>query len=517
MEKKVIIPVPSDIERSAPEGRVTRRNLYTNSAQNKDISTKLQAVVDEAFKGELIYKEFVAFENIEQLHKAFSELMIRFDTRPDHYTKKDYQLLLSVIIGSIGFLQNNGGGGENDPLPPAVEKAVSEITDKLESVLEDVATTTESITEITSTLADYKAIIDEVVDTASKVDDSITEITTTLGEQSTAIDSVTNNIESIQQKVSDIETTIENLEITVEGGSGIEIKDNVVNAVVKEGFTTSISVGGIPAGTEIKDDKELVALLKDLLTKVIGCSFADSYVSTPNTTKYVEYGCDLVVNITASINQATAVSEDLENYNYNHTFTQSLESVNSDIWQWSIDENKTTAKGSTEYKIVTSSIKDQAVGAYTLSATSADDKAVNNQGEYLSFSPSTSGSIRGTIQVIPTLKCYIGAVNKPIDELTSDDITVLDGTNSVNLGTTKKSIQGTFTNVLNGVNSTFCIAAPQTMSLSKVIDDMGFDQRTSFTGTPVQVDIKQKNNTVYKYNVWVWKSSAPLVFNLIEF
>jgi hypothetical protein len=61
--------------------------------------------------------------------------MIRFDTRPDHYTKKDYQLLLSVIIGSIGFLQNNGGGGENDPLPPAVEKAVTEITDKLESVL----------------------------------------------------------------------------------------------------------------------------------------------------------------------------------------------------------------------------------------------------------------------------------------------------------------------------------------------------------------------------------------------
>ena len=159
MEKKVIIPVPSDIERPAPEGRVTRRNLYTNSAQNKDISAKLQAVVDEVFKGELIYKEFVAFENIEQLHKAFSELMIRFDTRPDHYTKKDYQLLLSVIIGSIGFLQNNGGD---------VEKTVAEITDKLESVLEDVATTTESITEITSTLADYKAIIDEVVDATSK-------------------------------------------------------------------------------------------------------------------------------------------------------------------------------------------------------------------------------------------------------------------------------------------------------------------------------------------------------------
>ena len=85
--------------------------------------------------------------------------MIRFDTRPDHYTKKDYQLLLSVIIGSIGFLQNNGGD---------VEKTVAEITDKLESVLEDVATTTESITEITSTLADYKAIIDEVVDATSK-------------------------------------------------------------------------------------------------------------------------------------------------------------------------------------------------------------------------------------------------------------------------------------------------------------------------------------------------------------
>jgi hypothetical protein len=49
MDERIIINTPSDVERSAPDGPVTRRNLYTNTAQNKNIPSKLQAVVDDTF------------------------------------------------------------------------------------------------------------------------------------------------------------------------------------------------------------------------------------------------------------------------------------------------------------------------------------------------------------------------------------------------------------------------------------------------------------------------------------
>ena len=49
----------------------------------------------------------VKIENGEKLKELMSELIIRFDTKPDYYTKKDYQLLLAVLTGGLSYLYAN--------------------------------------------------------------------------------------------------------------------------------------------------------------------------------------------------------------------------------------------------------------------------------------------------------------------------------------------------------------------------------------------------------------------------
>ena len=139
MENK-IINTPSDIERSATDGPVTRRSLYTNTAQNRNLPTKLQLAVNGSFAGQTKFDEFVQFESIEQLHQALSELIIRFDTRPDYYTKKDYQLLIGVLVGGLSFLNQQQVGSEE----------IEEVKGSIESLTTELLTYPEKFTAIES-------------------------------------------------------------------------------------------------------------------------------------------------------------------------------------------------------------------------------------------------------------------------------------------------------------------------------------------------------------------------------
>jgi hypothetical protein len=60
---KKIISVPSDVERSAPDGFVTYRGLDTNTLQNSRLPEKLQAVVDEAYNKGVSFGPFTPIES----------------------------------------------------------------------------------------------------------------------------------------------------------------------------------------------------------------------------------------------------------------------------------------------------------------------------------------------------------------------------------------------------------------------------------------------------------------------
>lgn len=118
-----IINVPHDIERSAPDGRVTRRSLDTTSSKNQSLPRRMQAVVDDAYKQSNVFAQYPTISSKEQLDQLLAQLIIRFDTRPEYYTKKDYQLLISVLCGALDYI----GKQESEDPEEEHEKCLSAI------------------------------------------------------------------------------------------------------------------------------------------------------------------------------------------------------------------------------------------------------------------------------------------------------------------------------------------------------------------------------------------------------
>lgn len=99
--------VPSDTEIPVHDNYGhTERALCTEFPQNKEILTKLEAVFNQEHVTEctsdLFKGDYETIVKIDDLKKALSELLIRFDTSPNYYTKEDYQYLMYIL--SYGLL-----------------------------------------------------------------------------------------------------------------------------------------------------------------------------------------------------------------------------------------------------------------------------------------------------------------------------------------------------------------------------------------------------------------------------
>lgn len=96
-----IIKISSDVQRSAPDGIVTMRSLDTSSKQNSLLPSEMRAIVDDAYKASPVFTSYPKVATVEELRQLLAQLVIKFDTRPDYYTKKDYQLLIALISGTL--------------------------------------------------------------------------------------------------------------------------------------------------------------------------------------------------------------------------------------------------------------------------------------------------------------------------------------------------------------------------------------------------------------------------------
>lgn len=102
-----IITVRHDPEIWPNKGAMTLRSLCASSPENKDLLTKLQTVVDSnnlVCDESLFEGEFEVISTIEEVKKLLSEVIIRFDTQPEYYTKEDYQFLISLLYRSLYYL-----------------------------------------------------------------------------------------------------------------------------------------------------------------------------------------------------------------------------------------------------------------------------------------------------------------------------------------------------------------------------------------------------------------------------
>jgi hypothetical protein len=102
-----VITVPSTIERPITDGPVVLRNMNSDSLKNKILSESLEEYIKNVKNITPI--KLPEIENSDDLKKLLSELIIRFDTDPDYYTKKDYRLLLTIVSGALPKLYESIG------------------------------------------------------------------------------------------------------------------------------------------------------------------------------------------------------------------------------------------------------------------------------------------------------------------------------------------------------------------------------------------------------------------------
>lgn len=105
--------VPSDTEIPAhnPIGIETQRSLCANQPENALILEKLKALYNSVTPGECspdLFDKYAidSIDNLEDLRRYLSELLIRFDTSPRNYTKQDYLFLLGLLCKSFVYIYN---------------------------------------------------------------------------------------------------------------------------------------------------------------------------------------------------------------------------------------------------------------------------------------------------------------------------------------------------------------------------------------------------------------------------
>lgn len=103
--------IPSQTEVPVTRGHPTQRSLCADNPQNRDILKKMEAlkgmweIIDsDKFQNcvnNLFPKDYVGIVGIKEIKKELTELLIRFDTNPQNYTKEDFDHLMKVICGGL--------------------------------------------------------------------------------------------------------------------------------------------------------------------------------------------------------------------------------------------------------------------------------------------------------------------------------------------------------------------------------------------------------------------------------
>ena len=99
--------IKSNVERPASKGIETHRGFCVNLPYNKDLIDQLQVVIQNIktdCKESFFEGDFDVIDNISDLKRLLTEVIIRFDTAPDYYTKSDYAALISVLYQSLLYL-----------------------------------------------------------------------------------------------------------------------------------------------------------------------------------------------------------------------------------------------------------------------------------------------------------------------------------------------------------------------------------------------------------------------------
>lgn len=497
---KQVITLPSDVEISASDGQTTLRGTYTNLARNQNLTKNLSLILEEGFTGESTYDDLPEITDLEQLQRLLSKLIIRFDTKPDYYTKKDYQLLIGVLTGALNYLYSNG---VNDSRLEDIESSIKTLQDS-------VSTTTDDVSQIR---ADHNTDIAYVQNLIQNLDTS---------KQDKLI--AGNNI------------TISGNTISAEGknytsGEGVKIENDSISAGwTGNPLTVSVNVGNYKAGDTITSDDSIVDILTHLLTKVI-----DVYVVPPTASlsgsgeKSVLYGTSIQPTLTVTLTDGKFESEDKANYNYSQKLGTVLEGASIKKAGTAISTTSTISGNTIQcigsgYKLV-SPVTYTATADVSASKNSAYKN--NNEKSEKFYAGNNSLAVSGSVTYTPYYHGFIGELDikgKSDAEirsmLTSTSLKGLTYKQQLPFAATNKSLVDTFSTKGNAI----VIACPIKYDLNQVLtqgDRVPYEElfKLVTNGTKEYTVPVDFNGESVSYRVYLYKlyGSNPYTFEEISF
>lgn len=469
--------IPSDIERSAADGQTTLRSTYTNSARNKNLASKLQQILNSGFEGEEIYDDLPSIQSVDQLQQLLSQLIIRFDTKPDYYTKKDYQLLIGVLTGALTYLYNHSAGES------------------------DIADLWEIIQSLRLEIKDLKTDIDEISTNISSINTAIEFLSKRFNNYVLEASFEDRVNELIEQYHADDppQQQIPQKQITYIGGDGIKITatdadTRSVNAVIKQPITVSnVSIGGYSDGMTIDQDTPIVDILKTILQKVVDVVAVEPSVKLTGQSQSVEYGSSVTSDLTIRLTQGYFKPADASWVAGNQNMAYKITGVPS---TWTIQTNGMSATASYTQE-VTSSITYSGYTVNVAEETTTIPTKSNGEASEVRCSVS-SLTTSGSVTITPYYYLFFGPVDtSDIKTITSDTVRNLNS-KKARFPLTNQTVSEQY----NGGGKSILVACPSEYSLTAVTDAMGNSILELFQQKH-KLNIPCGNQTV-EYNLYLY-------------
>ena len=290
--------IPSDTEIPVHNNPIqTKRPLCTNFPENSIILDKLEGVNITECGSDLFIKEYKVIDNIEDLKKYLSELLIRFDTDSKYLTKHDFQYLITTIYKTLLHLYDidvralmvkewpNPHSDKYIPTEKLVAETIEElgrkvdqeVLDRIQAVANEAALRLQGDQELSDLLSQaitrLEGLISDEVSARQSADFDLQDsIDAEAGTRSSEITRVEGLISAEELARQQADTNLQNTkQDNLTAGDNISITNNVISAV-----------------DTIYDDTEVRGLISQVDQKVDALDDFECGTIVPTTTNFVE-------------------------------------------------------------------------------------------------------------------------------------------------------------------------------------------------------------------------------------
>ncbi len=134
------IQIPCQTQRPGTHGENTQRGLASFLQENQSAAYRLNVLLKEgallSTGVNLIKDDQALISTTEQLKEYLSEVLIRFDNKPEYYTQSDFDTLCCLLVGSLLYIYEYSDKGKIPPFKGVANlntNPSSEVADALET------------------------------------------------------------------------------------------------------------------------------------------------------------------------------------------------------------------------------------------------------------------------------------------------------------------------------------------------------------------------------------------------